>query len=100
MTKDLSYPLHWPVSWPRARGRSEAKFGQKDYSKAYQTTKRVTIAHALDSLPEELHRLGALGIILFSNLVPSLSHAPRLRPVFPACHSLPVFFLYKGTQPS
>src|SRR3546814_9465696 len=43
MTKDLSYPLHWPASWPRARGRSEAKFGQKGYSKAYQTTKRVTI---------------------------------------------------------
>src|SRR3546814_6357435 len=62
MTKDLSYPLHWPASWPRARGRSEAKFGQKAYSKAYQTTKRVTIATALDRLEAELTRLGSRGI--------------------------------------
>src|SRR3546814_9041146 len=77
MTKDLSYPLHWPASWPRARGRSEAKFGQKDYSKAYQTTKRVTIATALDRLEAELTRLGARGIILSSNLERTLSGAPR-----------------------
>src|SRR3546814_18075339 len=63
MTKDLSYPLHWPASWPSARGRSEAKFGQKDYSKAYQTTKRDTIATAIDRLEAELPRPGAPGII-------------------------------------
>src|SRR3546814_19176946 len=91
MTKDLSYPLHWPASWPRARGRSEAKFGQKDYSKAYQTTKRVTIATALDRLEAELTRLGARGIILSSNLERTLSGAPRSGQADPADPGVAVY---------
>src|SRR3546814_20238180 len=96
MTKDLSYPLHWPASWPRARGRSEAKFGQKDYSKAYQTTKRVTIATALDRLEAELTRLGARGIILSSNLERTLSGAPRSGQADPADPGVAVYFPLKG----
>src|SRR3546814_12594153 len=66
MTKDLSYPLHWPDSWTRARGRSEAKYGQKDYRKAYQTTTRVTTATALASIEAERTRPGAGGRITVS----------------------------------
>lgn len=96
MTKDLSYPLHWPAGWPRARGRSEAKFGQKDYSKSYQTTKRVTIATAMERLDAELTRLGARGIILSSNLERTLSGAPRSGQADPADPGVAVYFTLKG----
>lgn len=51
-----SYPLDWPPSWPRCRLGQQARFGDK------------SLSSAVKSLMHELSLLGALDIIISTNL--------------------------------
>ena len=91
-----AYPLTWPPGWKRTlpQWRIRAKFGQKDHSKPYATTKELTIATARQRLQAELDRLGADDVILSTNVQLRLDGLPRSDRGEPADTGAAIYFRY------
>jgi len=96
MEQASAYPLTWPRDWKRTRYRTRARFGQIDRSKAYTTTKELTIATARERLQAELDRLGADDIILSTNVQLRLDGLPRSDRGEPSDPGAAIYFRYRG----
>lgn len=80
-----AYPLYWPEGRPKTKDRSRARFN-------------TTFAKSRDELMVELSRLGAIEIILSSNIrlrSDGLPYAGEKEPKDPA---IAVYFKHKGKQ--
>jgi hypothetical protein len=91
-----AYPLSWPFGWKRNVNRQRARFGQKDYSSSWSSTKALTVATARSRLQQELERLGARNPVLSTNVELRLDGQPRSDRSPPADPGVAIYFDYKG----
>lgn len=69
-----AYPLSWPIGWERvpANRRERARFGRRGSAGqfGYRPLQQITIAFAVDTLLEELRKLGAAlhTVVISTNL--------------------------------
>lgn len=80
-----AYPLSWPVNWPRTEHREWSRFG-------------VSLAVARDSLLRELAALGAIDVVISSNIElrrDGLPYANRQQPDDPG---VAIYFTLNGRQ--
>src|SRR5574337_286915 len=68
-----AHPLKWPEGWPRTPAASRSaghQFGRMDYrnGNSYKSRGKLTPGYALNSLMDELDRLGAKSVTISSNV--------------------------------
>lgn len=92
-----AYPLTWPPSQPRTRSRQRASFGRTERtyyegggSRLDRT--RLTVAQALERLTRELRLVGAVQVVVSTNLQLRLDGLPRSGQGEPADPGVAVYF--------
>lgn len=93
-----AYPLQWPTSRPRTLTgqRMDGRFhARKDTGASYRHTRALTIAEAVDRLQRELDMLGAVDVVLSSNLQLRLDGPPRSGQGEPADPGVALYFTLK-----
>lgn len=68
---DKRWPLSWPAGWKRTAygSRRRAAFGKRPrMDGGWQSTQRLEVGDGLRRLQDELRRLGALNVVISSNL--------------------------------
>lgn len=73
-----AYPLSWPQGWPRTPEdkRGWARFNERKHTSYGVHGSRITMSTALSHLQGECDRLGAVDIVLSSNLKTRLDGLP------------------------
>lgn len=65
MSEPRSFPLQWPNNWPRAPHRQQSKFKAPDLNRA------------VNKIEDEVERLDGKGLVISTNLKPTLSSKPE-----------------------
>lgn len=88
-----NYPLTWPIGWARtpAHKREIARFFARDKN----TNRRHTVAEGVSFVTDELRKLGAVGIIISTNLAVRQDGLPRSGQRRPDDPGTAVYFILK-----
>jgi hypothetical protein len=96
------FPLSWPTGWPRTpRGQRQRARFQRTEARAVngtitRSTRALTVADALSRLQGEVDRLGAVRVLVSSNVELRLDGLPRSGQAEPADAGAAVYFTLKG----
>ncbi len=78
------YPLQWPAGWTRTRSRKDSKFGKKPFGQLR------------DQMLRELEKLGALRVVVTSDLALRNDGIPYANHSQPNDVGVAVYFRWKG----
>lgn len=88
MAEQSAYPLSWPLGWPRTREPQRSRFG------TYY--KKPSLAAGRDGVLAELARLGALGIVISTNIELRRDGLPYSNRTEPRDKGAAVYFTLKN----
>ena len=95
-----AFPLSWPISWPRtpAARITRARFGVsvKRGENNYRSKAEVTLYVGRERLLSELRKLGAMAVMLSTNIPVRLDGLPYSKAREPDDHGVAVYFRIKG----
>lgn len=95
-----AYPLSWPVGWKRTPIglRRRADFGRvvQKQGQSWKSKDKLTLEQAKKRLTDELDRLGAINVILSTNLVLRADGWPKGGQRTPDDQGVAVYFDYAG----
>ena len=83
-----AYPLSWPMGWPRAKSRTWSRFGHWN--------KRPSVATATDAILPELRRLGAVRVVISTNVALRRDGLPYSNQKEPTDPGVAVYFNLRG----
>lgn len=94
-----AYPLSWPEGWPQtaphARENGKYRFKKGDYRGGY---KQPSIDSACQRLMDELRKLGAINVVISSDLILRRDGLPRSEQRVPDNPGVAVYFDLGGQQ--
>lgn len=93
-------PTRFPLAWPTGRPRAKSRSGGPYYWKPYDSTsaKEITVARAMDRLEAELKRMGAVNIVVSTNLTVGVRGFFLSGQGEPQDPGVAVYFTLKGKQ--